>query len=335
MMVMHMEDFPVTAEALDRASAIPLHYQLATSIHAAITHGRLRAGVQLPAEKDLAVQLGLARGTVRQAIDRLVREGLLVRRHGWGTFVAVGAQEHDNGADGAAASALQAEYLRALLAGNAGAAHRVVTQALHRGFDADAIAEGVLRPAAYAVGEHWHHGEISVADEHRATAIIERDLAEVHRLVPWLPPVGRVLVIGCVAGELHALGSRIVADQFERAGWTVHYLGADVPTDAFSTLAQRVEADLVAVSAMMPENVPGIAALIQALRGRGDSDRPVLVGGLPFVRDPHLAQSHGAWAQASSAEEAVRRASAHFARVPSADARSERRGTDPAQHLPT
>jgi methanogenic corrinoid protein MtbC1 len=309
----HMDSFPVTAEALDRASAIPLHYQLATILRTAIAHGRLRAGRQLPAEKELAVQLGLARGTVRQAIDRLVREGLLLRRHGWGTFVAAGGQEHHEDADGAAAAELQAEYLRALLTGDAGAAHRVVTQALHRGFDANGIAEVVLRPAAYAVGEHWHDGDISVADEHRATAIIGRDLAELHRLVPWLPPVGRMLVIGCVAGELHALGSRIVADHFERTGWTVHYLGPDVPTDAFSTLAQRVDADLIAVSAMMPENVPGIAVLIQALRRQGDGDRPVLVGGLPFVRDPHLAQSLGAWAQASTAEEAVRRASTHFA----------------------
>ena len=322
-MVMPMEDFPVTAEALDRASAIPLHYQLATSIQAAITHGHLRAGVQLPAEKDLAAQLGLARGTVRQAIERLVRERLLVRRHGWGTFVAAGAQEHDTGADGAAASALPAEYLRALLAGDAGAAHRVVTQALHQGLDADAIAEVVLRPAAYAVGEHWHEGGISVADEHRATAIIERDLAELHRLVPWLPAVGRVLVIGCVAGELHAIGSRIVADHFERTGWTVHYLGPDVPTDAFIALAQSVDADLIGVSAMMPENVPGIAALIQALRQQGDGDRPVLVGGLPFLRDPHLAASLGAWAQASSAEEAVRRASTHFADVTAGRDRTE------------
>ena len=312
-----MDGFPVTAEALDRASAIPLHHQLATCLRTAIAHGRLRAGAQLPAEKELAAQLGLARGTVRQAIDGLVHEGLLLRRHGWGTFVASGAPDHDNPLGGATAAAgLQGEYLRALLAGDAGAAHRVVTQALRLGHDADAIAEAVLRPAAYAVGEHWHDGGISVADEHRATAIIERDLAELHRMVPWLPAIGRVLVIGCVASELHALGSRIVADRFERAGWTVHYLGPDVPTDAFITLAQSVDADLIGVSATMPENVPGIAALIQALRRRGDGDRPVLAGGLPFVRDPHLADSLGAWAQAGTAEEAVRRASTHVANRP-------------------
>ena len=323
-----MDSFPVTAEALDRASAIPLHYQLATSIQAAIAHGRLRAGVQLPAEKQLATQLGLARGTVRQAIDRLVRDGLLVRRHGWGTFVASPAQEHDDRADVAAAAvALQADYLRALLAGDAGAARHVVEQAQHLGLDVDAVAEAVLRPAAYAVGEQWQIGAISVAEEHRATAILEEDLVELHRLTPRLAAVERVLVIGCITGELHCVGSRMVARRFERNGWTVHYLGPDVPIDAFVTLAQAVDADLIGVSATMPENVPSIAALIQALHQRSGPDRLVLVGGRAFAQDLHLAQALGAWAQASTAEEAVRLANTHIAGVAARGDRPERQGT--------
>jgi methanogenic corrinoid protein MtbC1 len=181
------------------------------------------------------------------------------------------------------------------------------------------VAEGLLRPAASAIGERWHVGAISVAEEHRATALLERDLAELHRLVPWRPAVGRVLVIGCIAGELHALGCRLVADHFERSGWTVHYLGADVPIPAFLTLAQAAAADLLGVSATLPEHVPAIATLIQAQHKRGEQ-RPVLVGGQPFERDPHLAQVLGAWAQASTAAEAVYRATAQFAARPDSGA---------------
>jgi GntR family transcriptional regulator len=42
---------------------------------------------RLPSEPKLALQLGLSRGTVRQAIEQLAHEGLLVRRHGSGTFI--------------------------------------------------------------------------------------------------------------------------------------------------------------------------------------------------------------------------------------------------------
>ena len=50
--------------------------------------GRLGVGEAIPAERRLAVELGVSRPTLRAAIDELVRDGLLVRRHGKGTFVS-------------------------------------------------------------------------------------------------------------------------------------------------------------------------------------------------------------------------------------------------------
>jgi GntR family transcriptional regulator len=48
----------------------------------------LQAGTRLPSERDLAAEWGVARMTLRAAVDALVVEGLLERRHGAGTFVA-------------------------------------------------------------------------------------------------------------------------------------------------------------------------------------------------------------------------------------------------------
>src|ERR671911_2022642 len=48
----------------------------------------LQVGDALPSERRLAASLGVSRPTLRGAIDELVREGLLLRRHGSGTYVA-------------------------------------------------------------------------------------------------------------------------------------------------------------------------------------------------------------------------------------------------------
>lgn len=48
----------------------------------------LQAGTRLPSERDLAAEWGVARMTLRAAVDALVSEGLLERRHGAGTFVS-------------------------------------------------------------------------------------------------------------------------------------------------------------------------------------------------------------------------------------------------------
>jgi GntR family transcriptional regulator len=72
---------------LDRSSPVPLYYQLAQQLEAAIEHGALGPGSLLGNEIELAGRLGLSRPTVRQAIQSLVDKGLLVRRRGVGTQV--------------------------------------------------------------------------------------------------------------------------------------------------------------------------------------------------------------------------------------------------------
>ena len=73
---------------LDRGTPVPLHYQVYRQLREAIHDGRLKPGDALPPEPTLALRLDIARGTLRQAIDQLVREGLLRRERGRGTFVA-------------------------------------------------------------------------------------------------------------------------------------------------------------------------------------------------------------------------------------------------------
>ncbi|OIJ67817.1 GntR family transcriptional regulator [Streptomyces mangrovisoli] len=73
--------------ALDRTSPVPLYYQLAQQLEAAIEQGALAPGDLLGNEVDLSTRLGLSRPTVRQAIQSLVDKGLLVRRRGVGTQV--------------------------------------------------------------------------------------------------------------------------------------------------------------------------------------------------------------------------------------------------------
>lgn len=66
----------------------PLYLRLKRWIEAAIADGILATGDALPSERDLARQLDLSRVTVRKAVQELVRDGVLVQRHGSGTFVA-------------------------------------------------------------------------------------------------------------------------------------------------------------------------------------------------------------------------------------------------------
>lgn len=73
--------------SVDRASPVPLYFQVAQQIQTAIMSGQLPAGTRLDNEIQLADRLKLSRPTVRQAIQYLVDQGLLVRKRGVGTQV--------------------------------------------------------------------------------------------------------------------------------------------------------------------------------------------------------------------------------------------------------
>lgn len=73
--------------AVDRASPVPLYFQVAQEMQRLIESGEIPAGTRLDNEIRLADDLGVSRPTMRRAIEFLVQRGLLVRKRGVGTQV--------------------------------------------------------------------------------------------------------------------------------------------------------------------------------------------------------------------------------------------------------
>lgn len=73
---------------IDRQAKVPLYHQITQNFRELIGGGQLQPGETVPSEWELSALYGVSRLTVRRALDELVRDGLLNRRHGVGTFVA-------------------------------------------------------------------------------------------------------------------------------------------------------------------------------------------------------------------------------------------------------
>jgi GntR family transcriptional regulator len=73
-----------------KANRLSLAAQTQHYLFGLIEDGAYQAGEQLPSEKELATQLGISRSTLREALLNLEQEGVVVRKHGVGTFVAPG-----------------------------------------------------------------------------------------------------------------------------------------------------------------------------------------------------------------------------------------------------
>ncbi|RVB72901.1 MULTISPECIES: GntR family transcriptional regulator [unclassified Mesorhizobium] len=76
------------AAAQSNGSDAPVYRRLQAALVDAIASGTLKPGAVLPPERELALELGISRVTVRRAMAELVRQGLIIQRHGSGTYVS-------------------------------------------------------------------------------------------------------------------------------------------------------------------------------------------------------------------------------------------------------
>jgi len=118
-----------------------------------------------------------------------------------------------------------------------------------------------------------------------------------------LKPAGRV-VIGTVKGDVHAIGKNLVAIMLKTGGFDVIDLGVDVPVLTFLDTAQKVDANIIALSALLSTTLPVQQEVVTALSERGLRPRfKVMIGGA--VTSQEFADRIGADGYGRNAMEAV------------------------------
>jgi methanogenic corrinoid protein MtbC1 len=174
------------------------------------------------------------------------------------------------------------EYLACLLRGDRAGCTRFVREWLADGVAIKLLYSDVFRASLYQVGELWQSNRISVATEHLATAITESVMSQV--VAPALfghEPVGRSLIVSCVANEYHQVGGRMVADLAELQGWDTYFLGANTPMADLLTMIGEKRPDVLALSTAFYSNLPTLRGEIEAVRQRYPN-LPIWLGGQMF-----------------------------------------------------
>jgi methanogenic corrinoid protein MtbC1 len=181
---------------------------------------------------------------------------------------------------------LRDDYLAALLAGDATRARWLVDEAVAGGaVEVRDVYLEVLGPALEEVGERWASGELTVAHEHYASAVTQGLLGVLATRMRVPPSSGRLAVVACTPGELHALGAQMVADFLEGDGWEVLALGAATPAPDLAALVDDERPDLVALSTSVANNLDGAFEAVAALRELTDPPF-IAVGGRAWKAVP-------------------------------------------------
>lgn len=169
-----------------------------------------------------------------------------------------------------------------LLAGYAESAAETLVELRRRGHSVARIADTVLCPALREIGDLWHAGELSVAEEHLATRTA---LTAVQTLRDGLSlNVGERTSICCaVEDDFHELPVQLAALTLEGLGWEVVNLGTSTPFYALAEAVERFAPRLVCVASTV-FNHPDRAAREygEFAKAAGRAGASVVLGGAGF-----------------------------------------------------
>jgi corrinoid protein of di/trimethylamine methyltransferase len=162
-------------------------------------------------------------------------------------------------------------------------------QALEAGIDPlNAINQGYI-PGIEHVGKQFSQGsmflpELVMAGEAMKAAlkVLEPEMARRGSQRQYL---GKV-VLATVQGDIHDIGKTLVGTLLSSNGFQVFDLGVDVPLETIVAKAREVEADLIALSALLTTTMLNQRELIRNLEEAGIRERfKVIVGGAPASTD--------------------------------------------------
>lgn len=157
------------------------------------------------------------------------------------------------------------------------------TMGLAEGVSPLEIIQNGLMPGLNEIGELFENEEIFLPELMKSAKVFQ---GAMDLLRPKIQEQGGgvekkgTIVIGTVKGDMHYIGKDIVKLLMETAGFEVHDLGVDVDPFAFIVKADEVNADIIALSALLTTTLVGQKDIIEALEGQGKRNKfKVIVGG--------------------------------------------------------
>lgn len=183
---------------------------------------------------------------------------------------------------------------------------KAAQEAIKKGLDPVKAIEKGLSEGAIIVGDKFDRLEIFLTDLMMAADAMKAGLDVLLPLISKEKILKKGTVVsGTVKGDIHDIGKNILAALLSANGFDVHDLGVDVPTSKFIEEAEKVGADIIALSALMSSTIGGQKDVIDYLRETGKRKKfIVMVGGGPTTQE--WAEEIGADGYAETATEAVK-----------------------------
>ena len=188
--------------------------------------------------------------------------------------------------EGESIKKLRDDWIAACLAFDEYQAQQLLAEAFAL-FTVETVCFEVLQKGLAQIGQGWYTGDVSVQQEHFASALAVRQLEALIAALSTAVRRERVLV-ACPAHEQHTFSPLIVTLLLRRRGWDVVYLGANVPTERLAATVQSIQPQLVILTA---QTLHTAGSLLDAANILHAVAVPLAYGGAIFNHIPAARQA--------------------------------------------
>jgi MerR family transcriptional regulator, light-induced transcriptional regulator len=214
-------------------------------------------------------------------------------------------------------NAEQQAFLALLLQGNSKGALDLAQRTIHDVGQLQNFYLHLITPVLYRVGLLWERNEVSMAQEHLATAIAGRLMGALHLRFAKLTGGSKTALVASGPRELHDIGARMVADFLEEEGWKVDYLGGNLGQEEILNALKWRNPFLLALSVSSVFSLEGAEQLIRAIRSDAETrELRVMLGGFAFNCFPRLCRDFQADSCEADAKGAASAANAWWEQGP-------------------
>jgi DNA-binding transcriptional MerR regulator/methylmalonyl-CoA mutase cobalamin-binding subunit len=145
------------------------------------------------------------------------------------------------------------------------------------------LFDEVLKPLLTEVGNRWHRGQFSIAQERLISGAVRKHLGLFLDTFDRNSH-GRAIVFATLEGERHELGLLMSAILCASRGFKVHYLGPDLPAAEIARYAREVGASVVALSVVLQDGLPVLSEALRELVAGITPEQAVWLGGSAVER---------------------------------------------------
>jgi 5-methyltetrahydrofolate--homocysteine methyltransferase len=161
----------------------------------------------------------------------------------------------------------------------------LTNNALAEGLKAETILNEALIPGMEVIGEQFRNHVIFLPDVLLAARAMNTstDILKPYLIRDAVPNLGKI-VIGTIQGDLHDLGKNLVGIMLKGAGYDVIDLGKDVSPENFVNTAEKENAQIIGMSALLTTTMPAMKEVVKLLKERNLNNKiKTIIGGAPIT----------------------------------------------------